>query len=61
MESVLERLGDVDRAIGWLTRYPLQQDLHYQLHIRCDPPFAPIANDRRYRWLVSVPARDGGC
>ncbi|HJR66530.1 MAG TPA: tetratricopeptide repeat protein, partial [Gemmatimonadaceae bacterium] len=54
-------LGDVDRAIGWLTRYPLQQDLHYQLHLRCDPPFAAIANDRRFRSLVIAQAREGSC
>jgi tetratricopeptide (TPR) repeat protein len=50
-------LGDVDAAIGWLTRYP-QRDLHYQLHLRCDPPFAVIAPDRRYQSLV-IPMERG--
>ena len=54
-------LGDVDGAVRWLTRYPVQEDLHYQLHIRCDPPFAAIANDRRYRSLLTMQARAGGC
>ena len=54
-------LRDVDRAVWWLARYPAQQDLHYQLHIACDPPFTMIANDQRYRSLVIAQARIGAC
>ncbi len=45
-------LGDVKRAVWWLARYPTQRDLHFQLHLRCDPPFAAIASDPRFRSLV---------
>jgi tetratricopeptide (TPR) repeat protein len=32
------QLGDVERALSWLTRYPTRQDLHFQMHLRCEPP-----------------------
>ncbi|HET7372267.1 MAG TPA: hypothetical protein VFJ20_02750 [Gemmatimonadaceae bacterium] len=54
-------LRDVNHAVSWLTRYPTQRDLHYQLHLRCDPPFAPIAKDRRFQALLIQPPRGGGC
>ena len=33
-------IGDVGRAVDWVARYPQHRDLHYQLHLRCDPAFA---------------------
>ena len=56
-------LGDPNHAIAWLRRYSPREDLHFQLHLRCDPPFDPIARDPRFRSLLLVrgsrPAR--GC
>ena len=48
-------LGETGRAVAWLSRYHPQGDLHFQLHLRCDPPFAPIAGDRRFRQLLLRP------
>ena len=48
-------LGDVDRAIAWLRRYTPANDAHFQTHMRCDPPFDPIADDPRFRSLLITP------
>jgi cytochrome c-type biogenesis protein CcmH/NrfG len=44
--------GDADRALHWLGRYTPSNDLHFQLHLRCDPSFDPIAGDKRVRALL---------
>ncbi len=49
-------LGDADRATGWLARYQPRRNLHFQLHLRCDPPFDPIKGDRRFTALLTLPA-----
>ena len=49
-------LGDSDRAVQWLSRYQPQRDLHFQLHLRCDPTFDPIKDDQRFRALLTLPA-----
>jgi hypothetical protein len=38
-------------------------DTHFQLHMRCDPPFDAIANDSRFRSLLIIPkpAPPHGC
>jgi hypothetical protein len=45
-------LKDFSAAIAWLRRYGPQEGLHFQLHLRCDSPFAPIANDDRFQALL---------
>ena len=55
------QLGDVDRAMSWLTRYPTHADLHYQLHLHCDAALAPLVNDTRYRALLRAGTRVGDC
>jgi tetratricopeptide (TPR) repeat protein len=54
-------VGDVGRAVDWLARYPQRRDLHYQLHLRCDPAFAPIARDPRFRSLAIATPTPGAC
>jgi tetratricopeptide (TPR) repeat protein len=54
-------VGDAARAVDWIGRYPQRRDLHYQLHLRCDPAFAPIAKDRRFRSLVMASPAPGAC
>ena len=54
-------LGDPARAVSWLSRYRTPGDLHFQLHMRCDPPFAPLARDARFRALLLSPPRPGAC
>jgi tetratricopeptide (TPR) repeat protein len=56
-------VGDASHAIEWLRRYLPLNDLHFQLHLRCDPPFAPIEKDPRFRALLVTPRPSGsqGC
>jgi serine/threonine protein kinase/tetratricopeptide (TPR) repeat protein len=56
-------LGNADRAVLWLRRYQPQNDLHFQLHLRCDASFDPIAKDKRFRALLVLPpgASGDGC
>ena len=56
-------LGDLDRAVTWLRRYSPAADLHFQLHLRCDPPFDPLASDPRFRALLVRPRPEApqGC
>ncbi len=63
LASAYAGLGDADHAIAWLRQYRPLNDLHLQLHLRCDPPFASIETDPRFRSLLLVPrpARPGGC
>ena len=42
-------------AIAWLTRHATRRDRHFQLHLRCDPPFDPIAGDPRFQALLLQP------
>ena len=56
-------LHDADRAMYWLERFTPGADLHFQLHLRCDPPFAPLAAMPRFRALLVTPRPPGslGC
>lgn len=54
--AVYAALGASDRAVEWLERYQPRGDLHFQLHLRCDPPFDAIKGDRRYQSLLTLPA-----
>jgi tetratricopeptide (TPR) repeat protein len=45
-------LGEIDQAIAWLRKYDTPRDLHFQMHLRCDPPFDVIAGDPRFRSLL---------
>jgi tetratricopeptide (TPR) repeat protein len=53
-------LGDLGRALGWLERYEPVEDTHFQLHLRCDPPFDPIADEPRFRRLLVRPRPPSG-
>jgi tetratricopeptide (TPR) repeat protein len=59
MAEAYAGLGDANRALGWLGRYRPAADLHFQIHLRCDPPFAAIEGDPRFRALLVRP-RPGG-
>ena len=61
--EVYAELGDATRAVAWLQRYAPGGDLHFQMHLRCDPPFTPIENDPRFRSLLLRPRPAGsrGC
>jgi cytochrome c-type biogenesis protein CcmH/NrfG len=55
--------GDADRAMEWLHRYSPSGDLHFQLHLRCDPSLDPIARDERFLALLVLerPPPPRGC
>ena len=55
MAQAYAALGDADRAVAWLERYQPRRSVHFQLHLRCDPPFDSIARDQRFRSLLSAP------
>jgi tetratricopeptide (TPR) repeat protein len=55
LAQVYAALGDRKHAIGWLRRYTPLADLHFQLHLRCDPPFDPLYADQGFRELLLKP------
>lgn len=54
-------LGDAQRAVSWLRRYPVPDDRHFLTHLQCEPAFAPIASDSGFRALVSASGRGPDC
>ena len=60
LASAHSRLGETDKALLWLSRYQPRRDLHFQLHLRCDPPFDPIAGDPRFQALLIRPRPPAG-
>jgi serine/threonine protein kinase/tetratricopeptide (TPR) repeat protein len=55
MAQAYAALGDADRAVAWLERYKTRRSMHFQLHLRCDPPLDSIERDQRFRSLLSAP------
>jgi tetratricopeptide (TPR) repeat protein len=45
-------VGETERAMQLLNRYDPPRDLHFQLHLRCDPPFDPLRKDKRFQSLI---------
>jgi Tfp pilus assembly protein PilF/tRNA A-37 threonylcarbamoyl transferase component Bud32 len=45
-------VGDTARAYAWLARYTPRSDVHFQLHLKRDPPLAWV-HDPRYRSILS--------
>ncbi len=45
-------LGDREAALEWLRHFRPTRDLHFQLHLRLEPPFDPLRADPRFRALV---------
>jgi cytochrome c-type biogenesis protein CcmH/NrfG/tRNA A-37 threonylcarbamoyl transferase component Bud32 len=56
-------LHDTASAMHWLDGFALPADLHFQLHLRCDPSFDPIAADPRFRAMLlrERPPAERGC
>jgi tetratricopeptide (TPR) repeat protein len=49
--------GDAAAAIDWIGRVSPRDALHFQLHLRCDPPFDPLVADPRFQALLTAPRR----
>lgn len=47
-------------AVAWLRRYSPREDLHFQLHLRCDAPFDPLRQEADFRALL-LSSPGGGC
>ena len=58
LAEVYAALGQNDRAIEWIRRYSPLEDLHFQVHLRCEAALAPLAKDPRYRSLLLKRASD---
>jgi tetratricopeptide (TPR) repeat protein len=54
MAQVYAELGDPHHAIAWLRGYTPREDLHFQLHLRCDPRFDAIAREPGFQALLLV-------
>jgi serine/threonine protein kinase len=48
-------MGEKGKALAWLRRYEVRRDLYFQMHLRCDPPFDPLADDPAFRALLTLP------
>jgi len=55
LAEVYAALGEIDGAIRTLGMYQTSRDLHFQLHLRCSPTFAPMEGDSRFRALLVYP------
>jgi len=45
-------LGEPGPAVRWLEKYDRPRDLHFKLHLRCDPPFDRIRARSDFAALV---------
>jgi hypothetical protein len=56
-------LGDTKQALRLLTEYRPRADLHFQLHLRCDPLLDPVATNPAFQSLLleGMPRPPQGC
>jgi serine/threonine protein kinase len=56
-------LGDTRKALRLLTDYQPRADLHFQLHLRCDPLLDPVADNPAFQSLLlkAMPRPAHGC
>src|SRR5688500_2676703 len=56
-------LGDHAQGLAWLQRYRPLGDRHFQLHLRCDPPYVTVRSLPAFRAMLVIPAPAGtaGC
>ncbi len=54
-------MGDTPHALRWLEAYSPREDLHFQLHLRCDPLLARGRDVQRFTALVDTAVAGGRC
>ncbi|HTO73463.1 MAG TPA: protein kinase [Gemmatimonadales bacterium] len=54
-------MGDTAHAFRWLQAYSQREDLHFQLHLRCDPVLAKLRSDARFVAMVDNTISEGKC
>jgi serine/threonine protein kinase len=55
LAEVHAAVGDVDATLKALGMYGTPADMHFQLHLRCSPTFAPLEQDSAFRALLRIP------
>ena len=60
LAEVHAALGDVGGTLKALGLYGTPRDMHFQLHLRCSPTFAPVENDPRFRAMLVIPRPPSG-
>ena len=55
LAEVHAALGDVEGVLKALAMYGTPRDMHFQLHLRCDPTFAPVEDDPRFKAMLVIP------
>lgn len=58
MAQAYGALGDRTRSFDWLRRYTPSADLHFQVHLRCDPALVALSDDPRFRAMLLIPKAD---
>ena len=55
LAEVQAAVGDIGRALKTLGSYGTRRDMHFQLHLRCSPTFAPLERDSTFRAMLVIP------
>lgn len=60
LAEVHAALGDPAAVLRSLGMYGTPRDMHFQLHLRCSPTFAPVEENPRFRALLVIPRPPSG-
>lgn len=55
LAEVHAALGDIEGVLKALGLYGAPRDMHFQLHLRCSPTFAPVEDDPRFKAMLVIP------
>jgi hypothetical protein len=61
MAEAYMAVGEPRAALRWLERYTTTRDVHYQLHLSCDPPLVPLRRNQRFAALLVQPVASQRC
>lgn len=60
LAEVHAAVRNVDGALKALGLYGTPRDMHFQLHLRCSPTFAPLQDDPRFKAMLVLPRPSRG-